>query len=168
VDYDRRNRTDWYRLQLPEAGHLTLSFRPVNVRARVRADLGRTPVEAETGARRLAVGTQVVADKGAWYVRVQAEGRGDATPYVLEAELRPATWLEAAVVEIDRAKGCAVTVDKGERAGVRAGAAANILVGGQVAGAAVVEQVFPMLARVKVLDGDCRLQGAKVQIMSGN
>jgi hypothetical protein len=166
VDYDKGNRTDWYKIALPDKGKLSVALKLKNPRAKVFAYFGKTESECED-ARKIPSGFNVDVDKTSYYVRVQAADKGEASLYTLSLEYYPANYIDGNIVEIDRKNGCVVLVDKGANQQVRQGVPANITQGGATVASGVVDQVFPTAAKVKVFGGDCKFAGAKVQISGG-
>jgi len=159
VNFDKRNATDWYRVQMPDKGKLSVQLRLKNPRAKVHAYFGR-----DDDVRRVQSGFNVDVAKDAYYVKVQAADQGEASGYTLTVEYYPAVYIDARVIEIDRKNGCAVLVDKGSNHMVRQGVAASVVVGGQTVVTGLVETVFANSSRVRVAGGDCKFSNASVQI----
>lgn len=162
VDYDARDATDWYRIDVPAEGKLSIIYRPTNRSSRVRADFFRS--EDDEGDR-IRSGFNVDVQRQSYWVRVRAPDRGDATKYSLDFEFYPAVFIEGDVVEIDRRSGCVLLVNRGTAHQVRRGATANVVIAGETSATGVVDDAYQNMSKVRVFGGACRFNpGTRVQI----
>lgn len=163
VDHDARDRTDWFRIEPPQKGRLSVAFRPADRTSRIRAFF--VADEDDEAGERLRPHFALPVEPRPYWVKVVAPDRGDAGRYTLEMELRPAAFIEAVVKEVDRRSGCVVLVDRGVHARVKTGAEVRVIEGDEVVVSGIVDAVFAALSRVRLFDGECSVSpGAQVRI----
>lgn len=165
VDFDKRDRTDWYKFEIPDKGKLSVVLKPKDRSSKIRAELVKN--DGDDDGDRIKSGFSVDVEKKPYWVKVFAPDKGDKGAYTLEVEYIPTTYVDSAVVQIDKKDGCVLMVNKGSNHGVRVGVPANVMSGDQVVGNGMVEQAFPAISKIKVFGACNYTAGTTVKIQGG-
>lgn len=166
VSFDKRDRTDFWRVDMPDKGKLSVVLKLADKSSKVKAEFFRREPDPDDDGERVKSGFNTDVERGPVWVKVFAPNKGDASKYTLEVEYFPNKFIDGVAVEIDKRSGCAIMVNKGTSSGVRTGVGAEILEGTKVVANGIVEQSFPALTRIKILNSpDCRFtNGQQVRI----
>lgn len=163
VDFDARDARDWFKVVMPDKGKLSVVLKNKDRAAKVYAELIAN--EDDEDGQKIRTGFNVDVEKKTYWVKVFAAEKGAKTPYVLEIEYFPNSYIQASIVEIDKKSGCVVIVNKGTNAGVRPGVNADVMLNGASIASGFVDQAFPLVTRVRLTTNDCSFKpGTPVQI----
>lgn len=94
LDYDRGDRTDWWRVSVPGPGHLTVTLSGRDASADLQLEVYDSEAEKLLEQSTTAAGREELSwelsDRGTYLVKVYAEAAGDASAYQLS------TWFTVA------------------------------------------------------------------------
>lgn len=162
VSYDKQDATDWFKIEVPNDGKLSIVLKPKDRSSRIRAEFVKGEDDDEGERVRSGFSADVV--KQTYWIKVYVTDKGDATSYTLDVTLVPVKFIESFVVEIDRQNGCFLLVNKGTNHGVRSNVPANVMEGKDVRATGVVDSAFAAISKIRMF-GDCNYRaGAIVQI----
>lgn len=163
VDYSKGTAYHWYKVTVPQAGKLTLNFKPDRRGEKLRCEIMQPGADSGDAIYGNAIRS---VQGGDVYLRVSADQPGWGGKYGLNVSFAPVTYLNALITEIDPQDGCILTIQAGASTGVRTGAQCQVVNGGQTLMPCVVEQTFNALSKVRAQpSGPCKVpRGAVVQI----
>lgn len=162
VWYDKQDATDWFKIEVPSDGKLSVVLKPKDRSSRIRAEFVRS--EEDDGGERIRSGFSVDVTKQTYWIKVYVSDKGDGTSYTLDVTLVPVKFIDSFIVEIDRQNGCYLLVNKGTNHGVRSNVPANVMEGTDIRATGVVDSAFAAISRIRMF-GDCNYRaGTIVQI----
>lgn len=167
VSYDKGDATDWFVFNAPDKGKCSVVLKPKDRASKIKAEyIAR---DGQDDGERVKSGFTGDCDKAPRWVKVFAENRGDGTPYTIEVIYIPSIFISARVLELDKASGCAVWVDKGANDKVAQGSPVSFVApnGTTLANGFIDRAPAPKMSHVKVSGTECNLQGTQVQISGG-